>query len=116
LTESGAELTNLFEFSEYIIEKPDEWEKNRSCKIPRVYPFEEAALRMIEDRVRRKGEMPPCVSKPSSRFETDLNTTLIRLDPGSGFWTGVSCCYTPFTSERPDFELKFMYVFMVNLV
>jgi hypothetical protein len=68
------------------------------CKIPSIHPFDGKALKLIYAEVKERGlKPPPCLENPS-RFKTDLNTSLLRLNLTSEFWNAVDCCYYPFTT------------------
>jgi hypothetical protein len=68
------------------------------CKIPSINPFDEKALELIYAEVEEKElKPPPCLKNPS-RFKSDLNTSLLRLNLTSEFWNTVDCCYHPFTT------------------
>ncbi len=76
----------------------DELEAERTCKIPKIYPFEDYALNLISEQIRRKRlQPPPCFNNPPW-FKTDLGSKLIRLDETAAHWWEVDCCYFPFVT------------------
>ena len=76
----------------------DEHEAERTCKIPKIYPFQDSTLTLIRTQIARKNlKPPPCFQTPSW-FKTNLESKLIRLNETGSHWDVVDCCYIPFTT------------------
>jgi len=77
------------------------------CKIPKINPFEESALRIIAaDEAGKK--LPEClnlneINQVQFRVD-DPSSSLIQLNPNASYWDTWSCCYVGFEQVEMVFS------------
>jgi hypothetical protein len=73
-----------------------------SCKIPRLDPFSPGAVKILSS----DEEGLPYCWESKAKFETDLDSHLIRMPGHEDYWKNVTCCYETFTRGMDDMEVS----------